>query len=132
MEKVLIKNHLQFKQRIKKGMIFRRIWHYKSVQQVDRIITDVQANGFWVREDGIDEPLWVDFMLSKDWAFENEKIYMVFNHDLDLKRKKNSLNEKDLSRYLVRHAEYLEKLDKTRCKKMYDYKVLGIYEIMSE
>lgn len=132
MEKVYIKNHLQFIQRIKKGMIFRRTWHYKSAQPLDRVITDVQVNGFWVKEEGVGEPMWVDFMRAKDWAFENEKIYMLFNHDLDLKRKKNELNEEDFERYLDRHAKYVEKLEQTSCKKMYDYKVLGTYEILSE
>lgn len=132
MEMVYIKNHLKFKEKTKKGMVFRRIWHYQDPEPLERLITDVRANGFWVEQQGSEEPLWVEFMTAKDWAFQDGKVYMIFNHDLDKKRKAKELNADDYSRYCKRFTDYVKELETSKEPKIKGYKILGIYEIVSK
>jgi len=129
---LFIKNHLQFKERVKKGMTFRRIWYHEDPQPLERLITEVQTNGFWVKEQGSVDLMWVDYMTSRDWAFKDGKVYIIFNHDLDKKRKSKELNAQDYSRYLKRLSEYEKELEVADFPKINGYKILGIYEIVSQ
>lgn len=129
MSRMFIKNHLQFRERVQVGMTLRRLWHYQDESILERKIVEVLIKGFWVEEDGYEEPLWFDLGTAKDWVFMDGAIYMIFNHDLDNTRKSKELNKEDYSRYQERLACYIENLKTSDERKIKGYKVLAVYEL---
>lgn len=131
-EIIFIKNHLKLTEKLKAGMILRRTWYYENPEPLERLIVEVQTNGFWVKEKNSEEIYWVDFMSAKDWAFKDGKIYMIFNHDLDKKRKEKEFSKENYNKYLVRFEKYIKELETANLPKINGYKILGIYEIVSK
>ena len=121
---------------MKIGMIFRRVWFHKTGEEVlDRKVLDINNYGFWVEDTENklinEQGLWVDWMSSTDWAFSNGKIYMLFNHNNDMKQKEKKLTAQNFAKYKERFQKYVDE-ELPKGLQLEGCKVLGIYEVWGD
>lgn len=140
-----ISSLLAFKQNTEAGQIFRRIWYYKDETQreFDRKISRKLVKGFFINDEERNEKLWVDFGKTDDWYFEDDKIFMIFNH-LEAQKKKleDCETEEEVEICRTKYRNYLTKLysgEKRTIQKMVGtgdnrraevFEVLAVYKLI--
>lgn len=118
-----------FKHSVEVGQDFTRIWYYKDEVQREysRRVSRKLAKGFYIDDTELGKKVWVDFMSTNDWYFEDGYIYMIYNHLAAYDKAMKTLEtEEEKEDFKKRYSDFLSKLYSNEFKRI--SKPIGIKE----